>query len=146
MKVTEALRYVLQDPARKTLPRIALEVIHSAVLEGEVPFYYFTSLLHQKESGDYRKFIGHRKISRISDEFFHTGGDHSLLENKLEFSQILFQAGIPTPKLLAHSENLDVNLANQSKTLKTERDLVEIIRQVVVWAGFSGPNDLSVCH
>lgn len=71
MDKKSALKLVLKDKDRKSLPILVKELIHCGLIEKEPPFYYFTSLLYKKSAPDYRNFIGHKAVDDISKEYFN---------------------------------------------------------------------------
>lgn len=131
VNIIQAVKYVLKDEERKPLPQIGIELLHCAFIEREIPFYYFTSLLYQKNSGDYRKFIGHRKIRRIDQEFFHKGGDHSVLENKYAFDRLVTQYGIPTPRLIARTCNRTISFTEGDVYVQDIAGLAQAIHHAI---------------
>ena len=131
MDIAEALKYVIRDPERKPLARIAIEAAHCALREREVPIHYFTALLHQKGSADYRQFVGHKYIHRITRDFYHALDDYSDLEDKIRFAEILTQHGVPTPPTRAHSDGMVIDVEGTPETVHSKSELDAVVRRIL---------------
>lgn len=130
MRLRDALHHIVTDEERKSFLQMGLEALHCAWLEREFPIYYFTSLLYQRGSDDYRHFIGHRTLQRIIREFF-LKGDTSVLEDKSKFSNILERYGIEAPKLLGRSRGYEVSVRSQRGRVENISQFAEIIREII---------------
>jgi len=113
MNISNYITTVLRDHERKHIFKIFKEALHCAILEKEIPIYYFTSLLHKKDNADnYLNYIGHRRINKIINNDFY-GGTNSRnhnLKNKLLFDKQLVENNIRTIKLLAYSNKYMLHL------------------------------------
>lgn len=102
------LRQFYRDPDRKSAGRILVESVHSAFVERELPIFYFTSLMYKRSIGDYRKYIGRRRIHRITREVFSKGADVKVLEDKTLFARRMEERGLPSPRILARTDGTDI--------------------------------------
>ncbi|MBZ5202036.1 hypothetical protein HU147_12480 [Planomicrobium chinense] len=128
MNILSYLQTIIEDENRKSIFKIVKEAIHCALIEKEIPIYYFTSLLYKKKSNNYRKYIGHKKIWKIYNEFFYKRGSSKELEDKISFSKVLISNNIMTPQMLAYNKGNRMILMNEEVELKNEKQLLEIIR------------------
>lgn len=130
MDKKSALKLVLKDKDRKSLPILVKELIHCGLIEKELPFYYFTSLLYKKSAPDYRNFIGHKAVDDISKEYFNVGNIDEL-ENKLTFGKILSKNDIHTPKILAYNKNRTLFLRNIKLDIDSIEELVSVVNSLI---------------
>lgn len=130
MDKKSALKLVLKDKDRKSLPILIRELIHCGLIEKEPPFYYFTSLLYKKNAPDYRNFIGHKAVDDISKEYFNVGNIDEL-ENKLTFERILSENNVYTPKIFAYNNNRTLFLKNTKLVIDSVEKLVSVINSLI---------------
>ena len=123
-------RQFYSDPDRKGLARIVAESVRSGFAERELPIFYFTSLMYKRSVGDYRKFIGRRRIHRVQREVFAGGPDITLLEDKTRFAHYMEERGLPSPRILAHTEGMTIVSGESRHTIDDFDDAVVILRQI----------------
>ena len=102
-KAISAIKIVLEDEERKSIVRVLKESFHYMMIEKELPYCYFTSLLYKKDAPDYRNFIGFKKVYNIIDNYMYKNGRNKELEDKRNFGETVLAAGLNTPRILASS-------------------------------------------
>lgn len=128
---TKGLEILKNDTDKKTYFTIIKELLHCAVIEKEIPHYYFRCLLYKKGSPDYRKFIGNRKREKIIHEFYFKDGSNYDLEDKLAFSKLLEENSIRTPKILASNDGYKITLVDEIRIIQTAGDLTDFLKQLL---------------
>src|SRR5699024_8649436 len=121
------LRQFFSDPDRKGLVRIVMESVRSGFAERELPIFYFTSLLYKRSVGDYRRFIGRRRIHLIKRTLFSGGPDITLLEDKTRFAHYMEERGLPSPRILAHTEGMTIVSGETRHTSDDPDETVEFL-------------------
>lgn len=130
LKISKNIKTVLRDKDRKSLFTIIIQSLHCSLIEKDIPFYYYTSLLYKKNSPDYRNYIGHRKINKIIKERLITGNTE-ILDDKLAFGKLLEDNRIETPKVIAfNNKNIMVNKDNEIK-LDSIDELVNVLNRFI---------------
>ncbi|PPA69510.1 sugar-transfer associated ATP-grasp domain-containing protein [Jeotgalibacillus proteolyticus] len=131
MNMVKYLRTVMKDKERKPIYQILKEAIHCVLIEKELPYYYFTSLLYKKGAADYRNYIGHKKVCNIIIHYFYPNGRNDNLENKLTFSEILLSNDVHTPKIIAHSTGKTIRFNEEEIVLTNDSQLKELLIKLV---------------
>lgn len=133
MNIASYVKTMLNDPERKSLYEIIKESLHCTLIEKELPYYYFTSLLYKKNADKYVNYIGHKKVYNIINNFFYakTNGRNYNLEDKLLFNEIIVGADIPTTKLFAYNDKYTLSLENESVELRSEGDLYSYLSDFI---------------
>ncbi len=101
--ITNAVKVVLNDEERKNMVKIFKEALHYMMIEKELPYCYFSSLLYKKGAPDYRNFIGLKKAYNIINNYMYKNGRNMELEDKRNFGKTVLAAGLNTPQILASS-------------------------------------------
>lgn len=101
--IASAVKVVLEDKERKNLTKILKESVHYMMIEKELPYCYFSSLLYKKGAPDYRNFIGLKKVYNIINNYMYKNGRNKELEDKRNFGKSVSAAGLNTPRILASS-------------------------------------------
>lgn len=103
-KSLRQLKYILKDDQRKSLPRIALESMHSGFLTKELPIHYFTHLLYKKDVSNYKGYVGFKKGINIR---FNVLPQQKVegLNDKEQFAAITSNENINTPNVVATSRS-----------------------------------------
>lgn len=127
MGITSYIKKVKNDEERKSLLKILKEAMHCALIEKEIPNYYFTSLLYKKGADDYRNYVGHKKIFNITDNFFYPNGRNANLEDKIIFNQHLLSNDINTPIVFANNDRYHVQVQNDGIVVNSKKDLSDLI-------------------
>lgn len=130
-KVVYSLKTVYRDKDRKSIPRIALEAIHSMLLELDMPYHYFLSLLYKKDSPDYRNFIGNRKNFGIQRNYLRAEGPNLDLFDKTRFNSILSTHNIPTAKVLGHNSGHRIKRDGSTGTIANPLELAVQMKLLV---------------
>jgi len=131
MNKADALKVILKDEDRKSLPKMLKEAVHFGILEQEIPYYYFKNLLYKKEMKNYQDYIGYTKRGRIIDDYYFKNGENEKLENKLLFGKILGKNDVKTPKILAHNADLELKSEKETVQLTTSDDLARELHQLI---------------
>lgn len=128
------LASMVSDPDRKSVLNIIKESFHCAIIEKEVPYYYFTNLLYKRGRDGYRNYIGFNDMYRVINNMFHKegGGSDSSLDDKLMFSKILDKEGVATANVLANSDGYTLNAKNGSFTIESSRELSSFLVSLMV--------------
>lgn len=96
---------IVQSSDRKSIPRIAMEIIDCTLREEEIPGYYFSHYLYRTDTGSYRDYVGFRAFRKIMREVHWEGGRRNvLLKNKILFYMHMKSGGIAElPELHAYN-------------------------------------------
>ena len=77
---------IINDPDRKSLPTIFVEMLHLWIRNKHLPKYYLTRHLFLRGSGDYRDYLSTREIFKIIyGESIHDEEVVKILSNKILF-------------------------------------------------------------
>lgn len=146
--ITNAVKVVLNDEERKNMVKIFKEALHYMMIEKELPYCYFSSLLYKKGAPDYRNFIGLKKAYNIINNYMYKNGRNMELEDKRNFGKTVLAAGLNTPQILASSivdggvflvQNEQKNIIENISLLK--KKLVEMIKKSFNNSIFVKPSD-----
>lgn len=130
-KISE-LKLILSDQNRKPLHQIVRELIHCAFIEREIPSYYFTSLLFKEGTGNYKDYIGYKKVSKIQKEVYFKQGKTESLINKLKFADVLRENEVPTPLILANSNGFELYADDAIINIENAQKLEEEIDKLIL--------------
>ena len=119
---------IIADQKRKTLFQILKESIHAGFIEKEIPLFYFYNLLYKEDSADYRNFVGMKKRNNILNNFYTE--HQSAFIDKIKFNELLTSHNIPTPRILAHSRNHEMNYDSKKYTLNDEKQLENLLKEL----------------
>ena len=128
------LKYVLSAEDRKSIPLMLKELIHCGILEKEIPFYYFTCLLHKKNSGNYRHFMGSKKVKKLYKARFEIV---DVLANKRLFADVLKLNDIPQSEILAINNGYEFIFNDVSQILNNSKDLEYVMKKLIDQSKFA---------
>lgn len=131
MSIGQYLSIMLNDEERKPLYKIVKESLHCALIEKEIPYYYFTSLLYKKGADDYRDYIGFKKVYNIINDYYYRNGKNAKLEDKIVFEKILTEHQIDTPIILATNENFTLEVDGRPNKLTTIDEFKYFLAQLL---------------
>src|SRR5690554_5257066 len=126
-RIKRDIKTVLLDKQRKSLPKIAYELIKCSLRDKEIPLHYFNCLLYKKENKNIDNFVSNNTMQRIIKEVFYVDGrENEKLDNKLVFSEKLINNGINTPKTILYNDKykfkvdgIEIDVSNVDDFMKT---------------------------
>jgi hypothetical protein len=97
LSICQLLLELLKDPERKSIGRIAYEVLSLTIKYRELPKHYFSRYLFKKDSPSPVNFLPNKYLYKLKIKFNHER-DRDVLENKLFFDMFFQQYTIPLPR------------------------------------------------
>lgn len=142
---------LLKDPDRKSIFKIACEVVWLWLLSREVPRHYFSRYLFKKSRKNVNDYLPDKFLYRIKP-YFNEKRAREVVENKLYFDFFYSQFNIPLPKIkmfnhrnmfVKNGSCFEVNSVNEFKQplekLFQERSLDSIFIKKTYWS-YGGEN------
>lgn len=120
---------ILQDPLRKNLFQIALELGCYSILEKRFAKEYLSRLLYRKNSLPFKHFLRDKEIGKLQlSRILHSDQSAETLINKIKFYQFCIQHDIPTPKIIVYNEKKVFHDFKQSFEIKDEHQFKDMTK------------------
>lgn len=122
-------KFFIKDKKRKSLYKIAWELIRCAVKERTIPYHYFTGFLYRKDNYRYLDYISHKTASKLKSKL-NNSNHISILENKLIFQNYFSYHNIEIPKILGYSFRKNFFISNNRFHIESYNDFKNIINNI----------------
>ncbi len=97
------IKVFLKDPNKKSMLKMAKEVLVLMAVKKEIPYYYF-KYLYRKKVTNYLDYISTGELNKIgNNKKLHKPEYYTIIENKLFFSLFCEQVSLKTPALISYN-------------------------------------------
>ncbi|WP_035917134.1 sugar-transfer associated ATP-grasp domain-containing protein [Flavimarina sp. Hel_I_48] len=134
------VKLILKDKSKKkSLFKIAKEVLVLSLAKKELAFYYGGKYLYRADRKNYKDYLSIKEFYLLkSAKFLHNFETSSLLKNKLSFALYCENNALTVPRLISYNLNRSFVFNNQIRHLDNDEKVIEFYRNVLEKTGEKG--------
>jgi hypothetical protein len=121
---------ILNDPDRKSLPRIIYELFDLLFFYREVPSHYFSRYLFKKWNTNTRNYLPNKLLGERVSPFFYDRSVKEVLDNKLFFAFFYGQFLTSLPKLLMYNHRRMFVINDNSVIINTVDEFSDLLEEL----------------
>jgi len=118
-----------QDPDRKSIVRMAAELVYLTFFFRTIPRHYFSRFLFKKDRKNITDYFPSKVLYNIKPHFNERGAT-DMLENKLFFDFYFHQFNIPLPKILMFNQRHVFVLGKKQIQVRTPEQFKELLGEM----------------
>lgn len=129
LSLWELIVQLYRDPERKSILRMAAEIIYLTLKFRSIPRHYFSRFLFKKDRVNISDYYPSKVLYNIKPHFNERGATE-ILENKLFFDFYYRQFSIPVPAILMYNHHHLFIAGNRKIDIHTVAEFVQLLKEV----------------
>jgi hypothetical protein len=121
---------ILNDPDRKSLPRMMYELLDLLFFYRELPSHYFSRYLFKKWNTNIRNYLPNKLLGERISPFFYDRSVKEVLDNKLFFAFFYGQFLSDLPKLLMYNHRKMFVINDNSVIINTVEEFSDLLEEL----------------